>query len=415
VTDDHAALQQMINSGQGDIHLTKGIYRLSQPLVIELDRVGYTSIHGSGVAVLKMDGPGPAIRVVGTHYKSADPGGFMENVWEKQRMPLIDGIGITATHPEADGIEATGTMQLTVSRTHIRGCRHAIRLFENNRNVIITDCHLYENRGIGVFLDDVNLHQINVSGSHISYNGGGGIVSVKGNVRNLQVSGCDIESNMSVDGVCGSDLPTANVLLDCREGAAGIAEIAITGCTIQHNSQVPGSANIRMVGNSLPSSAAPDRPVQEGHLTITGNVFSDVAVNVHLKDCRGVTMTGNTFWMGYEYNLLVEQTSHLVMAANNFDRNPRYDYGTATTTKNLILFQQCEDCTLSGIHAAHIHSAPAAVTIQDCRRMHVTGNTILDCEPISLLVKNTTESRIEDNLISTTSGQGMVVEQSQEQ
>jgi len=29
--------------------------------------------------------------------------------------------------------------------------------------VIVSDSHVYENRGIGVFLDAVNLHQINVT------------------------------------------------------------------------------------------------------------------------------------------------------------------------------------------------------------------------------------------------------------
>ncbi len=410
VTDDTAAIQRLIDSGRGDVRLPKGTYRLTKPLVIDLDQAGHTSLHGAGVAVLHMAAAGPAIRVVGTHFRSADPAGFEQRVWDRQRMPLIDGLGITASHPEADGIEAVGTMQLTITRTHIRGCRHGVRLVENNRNIIISNCHFYENTGIGIFLDDVNLHQINVTGCHISYNGSGGIVFTQGNVRNLHVTGCDIESNMATGGIRASDLPPANVLLDCRDGSEGIAEVAITGCTIQHNDNVPDSANIRMVGRSLPTRRQPDRPVREGHVTITGNIFSDVFVNVHLRACRGVTMTGNTFWMGYDHNLLVEETSHLVMAANNFDRNPRYDYGNATTTKNRLLFRDCDDCTLSGIHASEITATPAAVTILDSRRMHVTGNTILDCGPISLLARNVTESRIEGNLISPATGRGLVIE-----
>ena len=167
--DDTASLQSMINSGVGNLQLSKGRYRITKPLLIDLDKVGPTSIHGSGVATIQMDGPGPAIRLRGTHYKSADPGGFEERVWIQQRMPLIDGLAITATHPEADGIEATGTMQLTITRTHIRGCRHGIHLVENNRNVNIAHCHIYENHGTGIYYDDVNLHQSNISNSHISY------------------------------------------------------------------------------------------------------------------------------------------------------------------------------------------------------------------------------------------------------
>ena len=146
-----------------------------------------------------MDGPGPALKFVGTHFKSADPDGFTDDVWDRQRMPLVDGLGIVGNHAEAIGIQAVGTMQLTISRVHVRGALHAIHLIKNNRNVTITDCHLYENRGVGVFYDDVNLHQSNITSSHISYNRQGGIVSRSGNVRNIHITGCDLEANMPGD------------------------------------------------------------------------------------------------------------------------------------------------------------------------------------------------------------------------
>jgi hypothetical protein len=79
--------------------------------------------------------------------------------------------------PEADGIEATGTMQITISRVAVHEARHGMHLTVRNRNVIISDCHLYHNTGIGVFYDNVDLHQSNIIGSHISYNAGGGVVT----------------------------------------------------------------------------------------------------------------------------------------------------------------------------------------------------------------------------------------------
>lgn len=44
--------------------------------------------------------------------------------------------------------------------------------------------------------------------------------------------------------------PGANVLLDCTNRV--VAEVEITGCAIQHNSDSPGSANIRYIGRSKP-------------------------------------------------------------------------------------------------------------------------------------------------------------------
>ncbi|MFC1605011.1 right-handed parallel beta-helix repeat-containing protein [Planctomycetota bacterium] len=393
VTDDTIAIQKAVDSGLGSVTLSKGVYRITRPIVIDLDKTGYTSLSGGGVARIVMAGPGPALKFVGTHFKSADPESFAENVWQRQRMPLVDAIGIDGGHPEAVGIEAVGTMELTITRVHIRGVLHGIHLVGNNRNLIISDCHIYENRGIGIFYDNVNLHQSNITGCHISYNSRGGIVSRAGNVRNIHITGCDIESNMSPE-----TPPTANVLIDCADSSYGTGEVAITGCTIQHNSPSANSANIRIIGRSKPDRNG--KPVREGNVTITGNVLSDVKVNVHLKDCRGVILAGNTFWMGYTHNLLIEDCTNIIVGANNFDRNPRYDYGNSLEARNNLLVRNSADCTLSGLHVTNVWKAPAGLMIDSCKRMNVTNCTILDCDNVGLLLKDVSDSRISGCLIS---------------
>ncbi|MFG0334772.1 MAG: right-handed parallel beta-helix repeat-containing protein, partial [Maioricimonas sp. JB049] len=195
--DATATLQTLIDSGRGAIQLPKGVYRLTAPLVVDLDRVGFTSISGNGVARLVMEAAGPALRIVGTHDGTAAPHTVQDNVWDRQRTPLVDALEIVGAHPEANGIELYKTMQPTLTRLTIRQCLHAVHLVTRNRNVQISDCHLYENRGVGVYMDGVNLHQINVVGCHISYNDGGGIVCRDSEIRNLQIAGCDIEGNMS--------------------------------------------------------------------------------------------------------------------------------------------------------------------------------------------------------------------------
>jgi hypothetical protein len=307
-------------------------------------------------------------------------------------MPLVDGVAIEGTHLEAIGIEAVGTMQLTLTRVHVRGALHGIHLVGNNRNVILSDCHIYHNRGIGVFYDDVNLHQSNVTGCHISYNGGGGIVSRRGNVRNIHITGCDIESNMSP-----AVPPTANVLIDCRGSTHGTAEVAITGCTIQHNHTAPSSANIRIIGRSDPTPKL--NLIREGHVTITGNVLSDVHVNVHLKDCRGVILTGNTFWKGYTHNLLIEQCSNIVVGPNIFDRNPRYNYGDSLEARNSLVVRNSKDCTLTGLHIASVWRDLAGLLVEDCQRMNIANCTILDCDNAGVLLKGVTDSRLSDCII----------------
>src|SRR5262249_28836578 len=156
-----------------------------------------------------------------------------------------------------------------------------------------------------------NLHQINVTGCHVSYNDAGGIVCLGGEVRNLQVSGCDIEANHGKDAP-----PTANVLIDSTGGTN--AEGAIVGHTVQHTGQVPGSANIRVKGPTIPNKGTDE--VRDGHVTIVGNVISDTKVNIHLDHARGVAITGNTLWTGVEYNILAENSTNVVIGANNLDR-----------------------------------------------------------------------------------------------
>ena len=74
-------------------------------------------------------------------------------------MPIVSGIEILGNHEEADGIELVQTVGAIVKGVSVRWCRHGIHLVNRNRNVIVSNCHLYENSGVGVYLDDVNLHR----------------------------------------------------------------------------------------------------------------------------------------------------------------------------------------------------------------------------------------------------------------
>ncbi len=388
-TDDAAALQKAVDAGLGDIHLRRGIYRLSHTIVIDLDKTGFTSFTGEGTAQLLMTGKGPALRLAGTHAGTAEPKTFQANVWNRQRTPIVSGLEIVGVHAEADGIEAEGTMQFSVRQVTIRRVRHGIHLVKRNRNLLVDGCHIYQNTGVGIYYDHVDLHQSNIVGCHVSYCDGGGVVSRGGDVRNIQISGCDIESNMSPKGPA-----TANVLLDSTGGDVG--EVAITGCTLQHNSPSPGSANIRILGRGKDLKLG---ETQEGHVTIAANVLSDVQINVDIQNARGVTITGNTFWMGYQHNLRVGDSNNIVVGPNVFDRNPRYNYGTSLQTTNSLVFRRCADCSLTGLHVNDVYKAEAGITLEDCRRFNVTGCTILDCEPIGLLAKNLHDSRVSDCLI----------------
>jgi len=384
--DDTAAIQAAVDARVGEVRLPRGTYRVTRPIVIDLDRVGWTSLSGGGVARIVMAAAGPAVTFLGTHGGTASPRTVQPNVYARQRMPAVDGVEFVGAHEQACAIRAVGTMKLVVTRVVVRECLHAIHLVKRNRNVIVSACHLYHNRGVGVYLDDVNLHQINVAASHISYNAGGGIVVRAGNVRNLQVSGCDIEGNMGPPGAAA----TANVLIDSAGGEAGTAEVAITGCTIQHTAAATDSANIRFLG-----ADAKDR--RWGHLTIADNVLSDVQINIDIAKARGVSITGNTMWKGVEANLRVRDSSNVVVGPNVSDRNPQY-WGQDKAGEGIV-FENCRDCTITGLHVRGVRRAPAGLILRNCRRMNVGHCTVLDCENAGVLLKDVRDSLVGGCLI----------------
>jgi len=380
-TDDTDAIQKAINQG-GSIYLPQGRYRITEPLQVNLEKLGATSIHGGGTATLIMAGPGPAINIVGTHDGTANPSTVAPPIW-RQRSPQIIGLEITARHEKGDGIRLEGTFQPIISRLVIRQARHGIHLVQRNRNVIIESSHLYENSGVGIYLDAVNLHQINITGCHVSYNRGGGIVARGGQVRNLQINGCDIEGNMAPGDTAE---PTANILLDVSESGT-VREGAIVGCTIQHSDDAPDSANIRFRGRS-------DGPNdQVGRFSIADNAMSDAIYNIHLVQAQGVTLTGNTFWDASEFNLRVAESEQIVVDSNLFEFNP--DYGEAPAP-NRILFTDSLDCTLSDLHVQGSSADQPVVTLRDSAWMNVTGSVFADCAGGALWLDNVENSRVSD-------------------
>jgi hypothetical protein len=390
--DDTRSFQRAVDSGNGDIRVPGGTYRITRTIEIDLDRIGPVSVEGSNAARIIMAGNGPAVRLIGTHSGTAGPDTVKENVWSSQRKPTVSGLEIVGASAQACGIEATGTMQATFSRLLIRKVLHGVHLTKRNRNVIISDCHIYENSGVGVFLDHVNLHQINVGNSHVSYNDGGGIVQRGGDVRNLQIGNCDIEGNM------GRQSPaTANVLIDATKGTIG--EIAITGCTIQHTHNAPDSANIRIIGKSLPRAYA-NGELRGGNITITGNILSDVQVNIHLQKVRGVTIIGNTVWKGYSHDLLIEGSSSVVVCSNVFDRNPRYHYGDGAGARRGLVFRDCDDVILSALQIDNVRQKKAGIVLKRCQGFNVTGCVVRDCDNCGIVMDEVRDTIVTGCIVS---------------
>ena len=389
--DDTAAIQSAVDGG-GTVTFPSGTYRITKTITIKLEESGYTALTGGGAAKLIMAGPGPAVKFIGTNEAKENLARSRAQVWAREAHPMVDGLRIEGAHDAADGIQAEGTVQFTVTRTQIRGVRNGIHLTKSNRNVVISNCHIYANRGIGIFYDDVYVHQSNIIGSHISYNLGGGIVSRAGDVRNIQIGTCDLEANLDPDGP-----PTANVLLDSRGAIKGVAEIAIVGCTIQHTYKGPGGANVRIIGAGKEDG---EDDIRKGNVTIANNVLSDVQTNVHLQNVRGAVVSGNTMWRGYAYNIVVEGSQDVVLASNALGRSPRYSTRGRPMETNAVLIRNSLDVIFNANVVSKTRGAPAGLTVAASKRVNITNSTFVDCDGPEILLEDVSFSRVSDCILN---------------
>jgi len=395
--DDTEAIQHAIDEGGGLIELPRGDYLLTRPLTIDLVKVGRTAIAGAGgTAKLLMAGPGPAISLVASHAQTADPGGFRAEEWQRERMPTISGIEIEGRHARADGIRINGVMQPTLTGLLIREVRTAVHVTGRARNIVISHCHFYHNTGVGVHLDHVNLHQSIIADSHISYCRRGGIRIDASEIRNLQISGNDIEyNNNRSHGVADADdEPTAEIYIDV--GTGSVREGTIAGNTIQ-STYSPGGANIRLIGSGDAGNH------RAGMWTISGNLIGSQKTNVHLTSVRGVVISGNYIYSGHHRNLLVERSRNVVVGPNCFGHNPDYRKNELATG---IRFEDSSGCNLTGVliedAQAGKHTVPEAVPIRRealielvrCSRMNISGTQALDGTPLGMLLEDCTDTVI---------------------
>jgi len=399
--DDTAAIQKAVDAG-GAVRFPAGTFRLTKPVEVQLQKTGLISLIGEGATVLEMAGEGPAFHFVGTLRKNIAPAELPDDFWTKAGNLLVTGIGFVGSNPASVGLEITHTVQMTIANCSFRQLRYGIHYTEVNRNAIVTGCHVYNNREAGIYFDHVDFHQVNIVGSHISYNRGGGIVARGGALRNLQIGTCDIEANV------GPGLPpTANVFIDSTGGSVG--EVEITGCTIQHFPNTPGFANIHFIGLSTAVNFTKER--RHGNLIVTGNMINDADVNIHLESVRGAVISGNTISLASSHDILIENSAEIMLTDIALDRHPRYRPDRTTwggPVKQGIVIRNSGDCTLSSLRI-NGGKAPAAIEISGGSGFHINNCTVAGADGIGLLLTDVRDSMITANMLSSSAQPALAV------
>jgi hypothetical protein len=402
VDDDTEAIQHAIDVAGGEIEFPRGNYKISKPLRIDLAKTGRCCLNGQGgTAKLIMSGEGPAIDLLAGHTKSADPNDFQPSVWKDQRMPMISAIEIEGDHPLADGIRIEGVMQPTITGVLIRKVRHGIHVVKRSRNVLVSNCHIYYNTGIGIFLDHCNLHQTIISDNHISYCRLGGVRIQGGEIRNLQITGNDIEyNNNRAHKVPDADSePTAEIYIDVEDGS--VREGTIASNTLQATYS-PAGANIRFIGSGSKGNQ------RTGMWAISGNLIGSQETNIHLTSGLGFAITGNYIYSGHKKNIFIEDSKNITLGSNTLGHNP--DYGDKELTTGIRLVD-CQDCTISGmilqdalagqntVDQAIVNRKDALLELVRCRRLSVVGCQILEGTPAGVLIEDCSDALLSSTMI----------------
>jgi hypothetical protein len=390
-TDDTDSLQHAVDMGGGVLDFPPGTFVITKPIEIDLAKVGPFGIRGSaGTSAVVMKGPGPAFRIRGTHEGTAAPQSWTDVTRFRERFPTIADIEIRGEHPDAVGIEFVKAAKPTIRNVLIRFCRVGIHLRDRNRDVLIADSHIYDNIDYGIFLDHVNLHQMNVCGCHISYNKGAAIAMVGGDLHNIQITGNDIEYSHSQD----FQRPgSAEIDIDARTGVA--SEITISSNTIQARKSVDG-VNIRIRG-----VIGPDAFPSVRLIAITGNVIGSQESSVVLDKAQRVTITGNTIYDGHKIGLAATDCDGLAISANVHG----WSHAADAPRPDHYEFRRCIGLSVTGEVFQTVGGEKAVISLYECKGAALGNLVVRDARARGIYLERCESVSVTGCVVSGKAGQ----------
>ncbi len=392
ITDDTRAIQLALQaSDDGELFFPTGKYRITESILVDLQQIGPVMIRGvGGGSTILMEGIGAAFVVRGSHRGSALPSSVHERVWEKEKYFVIESLEILGGHDDADGVQMIELMQPVIRHCLFRDLRYGIHLVVRNRNVILQGNHIFHCRKYGIFLDEVNLHQINIHDNHISYCSQGGIVVRNSEIRNIQIVGNDIEYNFDRE----SDVPCADIYFDVEEKGS-VREGTISGNNIQAE-RSSGGATIHFLGY-------PEDRLRIGLISISGNHISNQETLLKLRNVRGISITGNTMIRGYEYHIDVEDAENIVIQGNVVDHNPDYFRGNDDHRGGLRISRSRDVMIVGNIIegvSRGSKTAGGALEIGRSSRITVQANHLVSCRHRGITVSQSDAVTIADCTIT---------------
>jgi len=284
VTDDTLAVQKVVNMANSVKFPAVEKILLSSSISIAL---GYTKlIDGNGVTLIA-SGDFYALTVEGTLNSSASPSSITDAVLKVEGGMLIENFKITsASGVQGGGIDASKAFNLKIENNYIYRCANGIRFSGMNRDVVISQNHIFALTEDGILFDtNVNLHQCNINNNMVMFALNAIHIHNPSAIANFQITGNDLE----IVNYPSTGYESAKCIffdnVDASQAPGMFGEIEICGNTIQsHDTSV----------DLIVMSGHADMPISD--VSITGNHISNSGGRaILLENCLNVAISGNNY------------------------------------------------------------------------------------------------------------------------
>lgn len=284
-TDDTEAFQQAAKQ-KGILRLEPGkTYLISSTIKIDL-----TNIKGiqANNAKIFLSGDFPAFHLKGNKTNGgAEPpsNAGLENEFSA----VIEQLHVYSKNHEGTALILDGTFGVNISKSHFYNLKKGIEVINRNRNVIITENHLWDVAEYGIHYNNANLHQSIIANNHISY-AKIALFFENGDVHNIQINSNDIEVGYSINNNTQSAIQVV-----CDKPDTQFSQAQIVGNTIEDHF-LAKEGIIHFYSKAFESSVISlDQAPYIGMIELVGNEFSGSSKALVLDNIHDLTVNGNTF------------------------------------------------------------------------------------------------------------------------
>ena len=137
-------------------------------------------------------------------------------------------------------------------------------------------------------------------------------------------------------------------------------------------------------------------------MVITGNMINDADINIHLDGARGAVISGNSIHLAVSHDILIENSSEVVLTGTVFERHPRYNPDrvvNGVVVRQGIVIRNSDRCTLSALRI-NGGKAAAAIDISGGDLFNISHCTVTEVEGAALHLEGVSGSVITGNLFA---------------